>query len=68
MNLAKASRFAAVGFEFTSPMIVGAVIGHYADLHFHSDPWITLAMFLAGLVAGFYRLIRELQIAQQTLK
>jgi F0F1-type ATP synthase assembly protein I len=63
----KYARFAAIGAEFSSPIIAGALIGHYLDLHFHTDPWLTLSLFLAGLFAGFYRLIRELQAAQKAL-
>jgi F0F1-type ATP synthase assembly protein I len=63
----KYARFAAIGAEFSSPIIAGALIGHYLDLHFRTDPWLTLSLFLAGLFAGFYRLIRELQAAQKAL-
>ncbi|HKM99100.1 MAG: AtpZ/AtpI family protein [Candidatus Binataceae bacterium] len=64
----KVGRFAAIGVEFSSPIIAGSLIGHFLDLHFHTDPWITLVLFLTGLGLGFYRLIRELQLAQRMLK
>ncbi|HEY2484891.1 MAG TPA: AtpZ/AtpI family protein [Candidatus Binataceae bacterium] len=63
----KYARFAAIGAEFSSPIIAGALVGHYLDLYFRTDPWLTLSLFLAGLFAGFYRLIRELQAAQKML-
>jgi F0F1-type ATP synthase assembly protein I len=53
-------RYAAIGWEFAGPIVAGAIIGHYLDLYFKTDPWMTLVMFLLGLFAGFYRLIQEL--------
>jgi len=58
-------RFAAIGFEFAWPMVAGAIIGHYLDLYFHTDPWLTLVMFLLGVFIGFYRLIQELALFQR---
>ncbi|MGH7948289.1 MAG: AtpZ/AtpI family protein [Candidatus Binataceae bacterium] len=61
----KMAKFAAVGIEFTSPMIAGALIGHYLDLYFHTDPWQTLGWFLLGVFLGFHRLIYWLTIFQK---
>jgi len=63
----KYARFAAIGVEFFSPIIAGTLVGHYLDLYFRTDPWLTLVMFLAGVFVAFFRLIRELQAAQKTL-
>jgi F0F1-type ATP synthase assembly protein I len=68
MSSTQMVRFASIGAEFVSPILAGCIIGHYLDLYFHTDPWITLFLFLTGLGLGFYRLIRELQIAQRMLK
>ena len=65
LSTGKMMRFAAIGFEFAWPMIAGALIGHYLDLYFHTDPWLTLVMFLLGVFAGFYRLIQELALFQR---
>ena len=65
MTAGKMARFAAIGWEFAMPMVAGAFIGHYLDLYFHSDPWMTLVMFMLGLFAGFYRLIQELSAFQR---
>jgi F0F1-type ATP synthase assembly protein I len=65
MSAGKMARFAAIGWEFATPMVAGAFIGHYADQYFHTDPWLTLVMFLLGLFAGFYRLIQELSAFQR---
>ena len=43
----------------------GAILGHYLDLYFHTDPWLTLVMFLLGVFVGFYRLIQELALFQR---
>ncbi|MGH7813030.1 MAG: AtpZ/AtpI family protein [Candidatus Binataceae bacterium] len=68
LSTGKMARYAAIGWEFTMPTIVGAIIGHYLDQYFRTDPWLTLAMFLLGLFAGFYRLIQELSAIQRDNK
>jgi ATP synthase protein I len=65
LSTGRMMRFAAIGFEFAWPMIAGAIIGHYLDLYFHTDPWLTLVMFLLGVFIGFYRLIQELTLFQR---
>ena len=57
LNPAKMARYGAAGLEFSSPMLAGAIIGHYLDLYFKTDPYLTLVMFLLGVFAGFYRLV-----------
>ncbi len=57
VDVGKMARYASVGIEFSSPMVAGAIIGHYLDLYFKTDPYLTLVMFLLGVFAGFYRLI-----------
>lgn len=68
LSPARMARYAAVGFEFSYPMIAGALIGHYADRYFGIDPWLTLVMFLLGVFAGFYNLIRELSNFRRDLE
>ncbi|MGC1400605.1 AtpZ/AtpI family protein, partial [Candidatus Binatus sp.] len=65
MSTGRMMRFAAIGFEFAWPMIAGAILGHYLDLYFHTDPWLTLVFFLLGVFVGFYRLIQELALFQR---
>ncbi len=50
-------RYASVGVEFFSPPLAGAIVGHYLDLYFKTDPTLTLVMLGLGVFAGFYRLI-----------
>jgi len=56
----KMVRYGAIGIEFSSPIVAGAIMGHYLDLYFKTDPWLTLIMFLMGVAAGFYKLITAL--------
>ncbi len=61
----KMVRYASIGIEFSSPMVGGAIMGHYLDQYFKTDPYLTLAMFLLGMLAGFYRLITALSAFQK---
>jgi F0F1-type ATP synthase assembly protein I len=51
------ARYASIGVEFFSPPLAGAIVGHYLDLYFKTDPTLTLVMLVLGVFAGFYRLI-----------
>lgn len=61
----KMLRYTSVGIEFSSPIIAGALLGHYLDLHFRTDPYLTLIMLLLGVVAGFVNLIRRMRDFQK---
>ncbi len=61
----KLAKYGAVGMEFSSPIVAGAIVGHYLDLYFKTDPYITLVMCLMGVFAGFYRLITLLREFQK---
>jgi F0F1-type ATP synthase assembly protein I len=63
----KAFRFASIGAEMTMPPITGAIIGHYLDLYFKTDPAITVIAFLVGLVGGFTRMIHDAKLASKEL-
>lgn len=65
LSAGKMARFTAIAWEFTMPMIAGALIGHLLDIHFRTDPWLTLTLFLLGLFGGFYRGITELSRLQR---
>jgi F0F1-type ATP synthase assembly protein I len=60
-------RFAAIGAEFFSPILGGAVAGYYLDLHFHTSPVIAVAGVFLGTALGFYRLFVELRDFQRQL-
>ena len=59
------ARYGAAGLEFSSPMLAGAIIGHYLDRYFKTDPYLTLVFFLLGVFAGFYRLVTILRDFQK---
>jgi F0F1-type ATP synthase assembly protein I len=61
----KMPRYGAAGLEFSSPMLAGAIIGHYLDRYFNADPYLTLVFFLLGVFAGFYRLVTILRDFQK---
>jgi F0F1-type ATP synthase assembly protein I len=60
MRVGRVARWAAAGIEFASMPVAGALLGHYLDLYFATDPVLTLIMFLLGVLAGFIHLIRTL--------
>lgn len=68
LSSAKMLRYAAIGTEFVTPIIAGPVVGHYMDQYFRTDPWLTFAMFMLGVIAGFYNLIREVRNFEKDLK
>lgn len=57
----KIIRIAGAGIEFTSPPLAGAIIGHYLDVYFGTDPRYTIILLFLGIFAGFYRLITMLR-------
>ncbi|MGD0073466.1 MAG: AtpZ/AtpI family protein [Candidatus Binataceae bacterium] len=65
VDVGKMARYGAIGIEFSSPIVAGAIIGHYLDQYFRTDPWLTLVVFLTGVVIAFYRLIVTLSEMQK---
>jgi ATP synthase protein I len=65
LSSVKMARYGAAGLEFSSPMLAGAIIGHYLDRYFNTDPYLTLVFFLLGVFAGFYRLVTILRDFQK---
>jgi F0F1-type ATP synthase assembly protein I len=68
LSVGRMARYTAIAWEFTMPMIAGAIIGHFCDVYFHTDPWITMILFMLGLFGGFYRGIQELSEFQRLNK
>jgi F0F1-type ATP synthase assembly protein I len=60
-------RFAAIGAEFFSPILGGAIGGYYLDLYFGTQPVLAVAGVFLGMALGFYRLIVELRDFQKRL-
>jgi ATP synthase protein I len=56
--VSKYSDYLYLGMLFPSSIVVGVVMGYYADRWLHTDPWGKMIGFLLGVVAGginFYR-------------
>jgi len=60
-------RFLAIGAEFFSPILGGAILGYYLDAYFHTQPWLAVAGVFLGMFLGFYRLFVELRAFQRAL-
>ncbi len=65
IGFGRMARYAAAGVEFSTMPVAGAVAGHYLDLHFGTDPMLTVVLCLAGFVAGIVHLARELSDLQR---
>jgi len=63
----KMLKYSAIGGEFVGPVIAGPLVGHYLDLHFGTDPKLTVLMFFLGAAAGVYNLVREVKNFQREL-
>jgi len=53
----KLLRLGVIAAEFGWTIVAAAIVGHYADLYFGTDPWLTLGMTLIAVFGGFYRMI-----------
>ncbi len=60
-------RFLAIGAEFFSPILGGAIAGYYLDQHFRTQPVIAVTGVFLGMALGFYRLFVELRDFQKSL-
>ena len=48
-----------LGFELVVPTLLCALVGHYADIYFHSDPiGFLIGIFLGG-AAGFWNVVKR---------
>lgn len=60
-------RFVAIGAEFFSPILGGAIAGYYLDEYFRTAPVIAVSGVFLGIALGFYRLFVELRDFQRSL-
>ncbi len=58
-------RFAAIGAEFFSPILGGAILGYYLDEYFRIAPALAVSGVLLGTFIGMYRLVVELKNFQR---
>jgi F0F1-type ATP synthase assembly protein I len=55
--LVKASRYAALGFEFAGIVVAGVLVGYYIDTHLGTAPLFTLLLTVGGMGGAVYRLL-----------
>ncbi|MFQ5665745.1 MAG: AtpZ/AtpI family protein [Candidatus Binatia bacterium] len=55
--IVKASRYAALGFEFAGIVVAGVVAGYYIDGFLGTAPLFTLLLTLGGMAGAVYRLL-----------
>jgi len=58
------AKYSAVAFEFIGSVAAGVFVGRALDAWLGTDPWLVLAMTIAGTGIGFYRMIQILQRLQ----
>jgi ATP synthase protein I len=51
------ARVGALGIELALSTVIGLVLGQWLDGKFGTEPWLTLAGLLLGVIAGFRSLI-----------
>jgi ATP synthase protein I len=54
-------RYANIGIEMLVSVFIGAFAGYGLDYLFHTRPWLMIAGFILGSVAGFRSLFRLLE-------
>jgi F0F1-type ATP synthase assembly protein I len=59
--IGKYSDYLYLGMLFPASIVVGVVMGYYADRWLHSDPWGKMIGFLLGVVAGGINFYRDYQ-------
>ncbi len=55
------AKYLAVAFEFIGSIAAGVFVGGALDAWLGTQPWLILAMTIAGTCIGFYRMIQILQ-------
>ena len=63
-QLKLAARFASVGFELATAVVVGYFGGRYADEKLGTEPWIQVIGLLLGVFAGFWSLFKLARASQ----
>jgi F0F1-type ATP synthase assembly protein I len=59
-----AGRYSSLGIEMTASVVIGMLLGNWADNHFHSQPWGMMLGFLAGLGAATKAVFTALKTLQ----
>ena len=53
------------GFTMAASVALGALLGNWLDHHWHTAPWLLVAGFLLGTVAGFVQMARIIAAASR---
>jgi F0F1-type ATP synthase assembly protein I len=56
---AQLMRIGAIGTDFALAVIVSGILGWFADMALGTRPWLFMGGLIVGLLAGFYRFLRE---------
>ena len=55
------SQGAAIVFEFTGSVLAGVFVGYLLDRYFGTEPVLLIAVTLASVIGGFWRLVQVLR-------
>ncbi len=56
-GLARAGRFAGIGFEFAGIVVAAVISGYYVDSYLGTAPLFVLLLTLGGMGGAVYRLL-----------
>jgi len=62
------AQYASVGLEMGIAVAIGVGLGHLADNHFGTNPWLMLVGLLLGTAAGFKGLFDAAKKAKRSLE
>ena len=51
-----------LGWELALPIFGGALLGYYLDKSLNTNHFLTLILLLAGILIGYYNLIRLIEL------
>lgn len=57
-SLLKAS---LIGIHLVTTSVLGLALGYFLDKWLETTPWLTMALFLLGVVAGFKNMFHEVK-------
>jgi ATP synthase protein I len=55
-NIKNLGYLSTVGMTMALCITLGALIGHYLDTKFNTDPWLLLVFLVFGIIAAFKNL------------
>lgn len=58
----------SIGTSLVVPVLIGILGGTYLDNHFQTDPWLSLAGVLLGLVLGVTSIVQIIRKIERSEK